>query len=308
MKNLKFLFTTLLLLCSVVVTAHDFEVGGIFYKITDNANKTVEVTYKGDSYNEYRNEYTGVVIIPESVTYSSKTYSVTSIGQYAFYQCYGLTSVEIPNSVNKINYRTFSGCHGLTSIEIPNSVTSIGKEAFSSCSGLVSVVIPNSVTSIESDAFNGCYAIKEVYISDLTAWCNIEYGGYSSNPLGHAQAGNLYLNGTMITKLVIPDDVTSIRIYAFRNCKGLTSIEIPNSVTSIGCYAFYGCSGLTSVTIPNSVTSIGYDVFYACRSLKEVHITDLDAWKNIRFYNLSSNPLYYGAKLYLNGVEVTDYK
>ena len=133
MKNLKFLFTTLLLLCSVVVTAHDFEVGGIFYKITDNANKTVEVTYKGDSYNEYRNEYTGVVIIPETVTYSSRTYSVTSIGRSAFYQCSGLTSIEIPNSVTSIGEYAFFNCTGLTSVTIPNSVTSIGRDAFYDC-------------------------------------------------------------------------------------------------------------------------------------------------------------------------------
>ena len=156
MKKLKFLFTTLLLICSVVVTAHDFEVGGIFYKITDNANKTVEVTYKGDSYYEYRNEYTGVVIIPETVTYSSRTYSVTSIGGEAFRGCSGLTSIEIPSSVTSIGSYAFSGCSGLTSITIPNSVTSIGDYAFKGCTGLTNITIPNSVKSIGDVAFYNC--------------------------------------------------------------------------------------------------------------------------------------------------------
>ena len=156
MKNLKFLFTTLLLICSVVVTAHDFEADGIFYMITDNTNKTVEVVYKGSSYIEYSDEYTGVVIIPETVTYSSRTYSVTSIGGDAFKRCSGLTSIEIPNSVTSIGSYAFSDCSGLTSIEIPNSVTSIGVGEFESCSGLTSIEIPNSVTSIRSYAFESC--------------------------------------------------------------------------------------------------------------------------------------------------------
>ena len=221
MKHLKHLFTALLLLCTTVATAHDFEVGGIYYNILSGVDKTVKVTYRGTSYDSY-NEYTGSVVIPESVTYNGNTYSVTSIGERAFY-----------------------GCSGLTSVEIPNSVTSIGNSAFSRCSGLTSVVIPNSVTSIGGGAFN--------------------------------------------------------------NCSSLTSIEIPNSVTSIGDQAFEDCKALTSVTIPNSVTSIGSEAFYGCSGLKEVHITDLDAWKNISF-GYKANPLNNSnAKLYLNGVEVMDY-
>ena len=109
-----------------------------------------------------------------------------------------------------------------------------------------------------------------MHISDLSAWCNIDFGGYRSNPLANAKAENLYLNGTMITKLVIPDDVTYIGNYAFFGWSSLTSIEIPSSVTSIGAYAFYGCSGLTSIEIPSSVTSIGYSAFYDCVNLKTV--------------------------------------
>ena len=102
MRTIKSLFTALLLLCSVAVNAHDFEVAGIYYNITDETNKTVRVTYRGSSYSAYSNEYTGDVTIPETVTYNSVTYSVTSIGESAFYNCDGLTSITIPNSVTTI--------------------------------------------------------------------------------------------------------------------------------------------------------------------------------------------------------------
>ena len=126
MKTIQHLFTALLLLCATAATAHDFVVDGIYYNITNDTNKTVKVTYKGTSYSYYSNEYTGSVVIPESVTYNGTTYSVTSIGQSAFGGCTGLTSIEIPNSVTSIGESAFHGCTGLTSIEIPNSVTSIG--------------------------------------------------------------------------------------------------------------------------------------------------------------------------------------
>ena len=231
MKTFKHLFTALLLLFATVATAHDFVVDGIYYNITDATNKTVNVTYKGTSYSQYSNEYTGDVVIPESVTNNGKTYSVTSIGGSAFSGCTGLTSIEIPNSVTSIGGYAFADCSGLTSIVIPNSVTTIGYSAFSYCTSLTCVVIPNGVTSIGEDAFYRC---------------------------------------TGLTSVEIPNSVTSIGGSAFYGCSGLKSIEIPNSVTSIGDYAFYNCSGLTSIVIPNSVTTIGYSAFYGCSGLKTV--------------------------------------
>ena len=196
--------------------------------------------------------------------------SVTSIGNYAFYNCSGLTSITLPNSVTSIGNYAFHWCFGLTSITIPNSVTSIGYYAFESCSGLTSITIPNSVTSIGNDAFNACTGLKEVHISDITAWCDIDFTSYRANPLCYAE--NLYLNGELVTKLVIPESVKEIKDYAFSGCSGLTSIEIPNSVTSIGNDAFSNCSGLTSITIPNSVTSIGNFAFSRCSGLTSITI------------------------------------
>ncbi len=344
MKNLKHLFTALLLLCATAATAYEFEKGGIYYNITSTTDFTVEVTEGIPPFiidgGNFSYEYSGNVVIPESVTYNGSTYSVTSIGFDAFRGCSGLTSVVIPNSVTSIGEQAFDGCSGLTSIEIPNSVTSIGscafegcsglKEvhisdlsawcgisfgtysanplyyahnlylngelvtdlvipdgvteikgyAFYGCSGLTSVVIPNSVTSIGENAFDDCSGLKEVHISDLSAWCGIDFEGFLANPLYYAH--NLYLNGELVTDLVIPDGVTEIKGYAFYFCSGLTSVVIPNSVTSIGVRAFEDCSGLTSVVIPNSVTSIGENAFEGCSGLTSVvipnSVTSIGVW------------------------------
>lgn len=130
MNTLRIYFAVLFAaLSTVTVFAHNFEVDRILYN--KNADGTsVTVTYRGESYDEYSDEYSGNVVIPSSVTYSGNTYAVTSIGADAFCGCSGLTSITIPNSVTSIGNSAFSWCSGLTSISIPNSVTSIGNGAF----------------------------------------------------------------------------------------------------------------------------------------------------------------------------------
>ena len=284
-------FSVLIAILATSALAHDFEVDGIYYVINTDGT-SVSVSYKGTSYDEYSDEYSGHVTIPPTVTYSSTPYSVTkifnafrgcggltsvtipnsvtSIGNSTFYGCSNLTSVTIPNSVTSIGSYSFYNCSSLTSVTIPNSVTSIGSYSFYGCSSLTSVTIPDSVTSIGEEAFNGCSGLSKVEISDLATWCGISFGSGISNPLYCAH--HLYLNGNEIKNMVIPDSVTSIGNYAFMGCSGLTSVTIPNSVTSIGSYSFYGCSSLTSVTIPNSVTSIGSYSFYGCSGLTSMTI------------------------------------
>ena len=130
---------------------------------------------------------------------------------------------------------------------------------------MTSVTIGNSVTSIGNYAFDGCIGLTSVNISDLEAWCKIDFATVNTNPLYYAK--KLYLNGELLTALVVPNSITDIKNYAFFSCTSLTSVTIPNSVTNIGWSAFYGCSGLSSITIPNSVTSIGSDALFGCTGL-----------------------------------------
>ena len=167
------LLTLLLSVFEIKVMAYDAIVDGIYYGLFDS---TAYVTYYRYPSN---NAYSGSVVIPETITYKEKSYtvnaigsfafshcpdltdvtipsSVTSVGQDAFENCPNLVSVSIPNSVKRINNNTFEGCSGLTSISIPSSVKSIGIEAFMNCSSLLNVTIPDSVTTIGSEAFFGC--------------------------------------------------------------------------------------------------------------------------------------------------------
>ena len=207
--------------------------------------------------------------------------SVTSIGAGAFKGCTGLTSVTVGNGVRSIGSGAFESCIGLTSITIPDSVTNIGESAFQGCTSLTSVTIGNGLTSVGKQTFFGCTGLKDVHITDIGKWCGISFEDLYAAPLSYAH--NLYLKGTLITNLVIP-----------------------NGVTSISNFAFYECTGLTSITIPDSVTSIGRGAFYECTGLKDVYITDVGKWCGISFEDLYAAPLNYAHNLYLNGTLITN--
>ena len=204
---------------------------------------------------------------------------VTGIGDYAFYDCTGLTRITIPNSVTSIGRGAFSGCTGLTSITIPDSVTSIGDSAFSGCTGLTSITIPDSVTSIGYSAFSGCTGLTRITIPDsVTSIGNCAFEdctGLTSVTIGNGVttlSGFDFKYNKNLKNIVIGNSVTSIGNYAFEDCTGLTSITIPDSVTSIGYSAFSGCTGLSSVTIGNGVTTLsGFDFKYN-KNLKNIVI------------------------------------
>ena len=271
MKQLfKLSLLLLTLLLPATATAYDIEVDGIYYDIHDNV---ATVTYKNHyvryaiydyvnhevigEFDNYSSDYSDNVTIPSSISFGGKSYSVTSIGDYAFINCSALTSVTIPNSVTTIGNSAFTGCNALTSITIPNLVTSIGCDAFGNCTGLASVTIPNSDTYIGDNAFDG------------TAW-------FDNQPDGLVYAGLVAYRykGTMPegTGITLFDGTLGIAGSAFVDCTGLTSVAIPNSVTFIGNWAFNGCSALTSIDIPNTVTSIGNDAFSDCTGLASVTI------------------------------------
>ena len=269
----RFLLSLLVVLLTTLSThAYDFQTGDIYYSTTSDT--TVEVTYQ-NTWSSINYQGLSTAIIPETVTYNGTTYSVTSIGECAFWGCSSLTSITIPTSVTSIGDGAFMDCSSLTSIVVesgntmydsrencnaiietasnaliagcqsttfPISVTSIGDGAFTGCSSLTSVTIPNSVTSIEDYAFHYCSSLTSIVVE-------------SGNTMYDSRAN---CNATIAT--------ASNTLIA-----GCQSTTIPNSVTSIGNGAFGGRSSLTSVTIPNSVTSIGDLAFYDCSSIADIY-------------------------------------
>ena len=251
----KLFLSTLLLALPLLASAYDCQVDGIYYNLIPKGN-VAEVTYQKFENGFYHSDYSGDVVIPEKFTYEGVEYSVTSIGNYAFYGCTGLTSVTIPNSVTSIGNWAFSRSTGLTSVTIGNSVTSIGEYAFLECTGLTSVTIPNSVTSIGEYAFLECTGLTSVTIPNSMTYIRYQ----------------VFYGCTGLTSVTIPNSVTSIGDRVFEGCTGLTSVTIPNSVTYIGGSAFASCTGLTSVTIPNSVTEIANSAFSNCTGLTSLTI------------------------------------
>ena len=194
-----------------------------------------------------------------TLSYDGSKYSVSGIGTATETEI-SIASTYKGKPVTGIADYAFSIKSKLTSVAIPSGVTSIGEEAFSSCTSLTSVTIPSGVTSIGEDAFRGCDSLNGVYITDIAAWCGIDFRDYDSNPLYYAH--NLYLNNELVTDLTIP-----------------------SSVTSIGDWTFSYCTSITNVTIPSGVTSIGQSAFGYCMALDGVYITDIDAWCGIDFWN-----------------------
>lgn len=219
---------------------HIFESNGIYYEITAYGSKykTVKVTFKGASWDEHLNEYSGEVVIPSEVMYNNTAYTINEIGHNAFCDCDTMTSI----------------------------------------------VIPKSIKIIGISAFRGCDALKQIHISDLSAWCDLSFTSLTDfvgdSPFYYAE--ELYLNGELVTDLVIPTDVTEIGFHTFENYTKLRSLHCHKNVKGIGRSAFYGCSNLETISIP---TTIDYICPYA--------------FDNTKWYD--SNPdgvIYFGKHLY----------
>lgn len=260
----------------------------LFFRIEGNGVKVVSQYSQTNATNyDDNNRPTGNLVIPNSISNDSASYVVVGIGNYAFRDCVGLSSVIIPNSVTSIGRQAFAGCAGLTAMTIPSSVTSIDG-AFVGCANLLAVSLPNSISSMDG-AFAGCSSLISVNIPT-----SVSSIGFMS-----------FYNCSSLNSISIPSSVNAIAANAFRGCTSLASIEvesgnlifdsrdncnaivltesdsliqgcnttvIPNTVKSIGDYAFSGCSGLTSVVVPDSVTHIGEGAFMNCLSLVRVEV------------------------------------
>ena len=218
------------------------------------------------------------VVIPDSVT---------ELGWDAFRECTALKSVKLSSRLTVIESDLFLGCTALTEITIPEGVEKISTGAFWKCTALKSVVIPSTLKTADRSCFTHCSKLTDFYISDLEAWLNVyippkdpedDEPYYTLLRANHREK-NLYLNGKLLTELVIPEGTTAIRDEAF-----------------------YYCTCIKSITIPDSVTQIGNSAFWCCEP-EEIRITDLSAWMQ---WSLNDWIMTGSTKLFLNGKELTD--
>ena len=207
------------------------------------------------------------------------------------------TNFNYANNPLKIAKHLFVKGKEVKDLVIPDGISAINDYAFHGCEGLTSVTIPSSVTSISGSAFYDCTGLTAVHVSDIAAWCGINFRG---NPL--SIAGHLFMNGKEVTDLAIPEGVTSISANAFSGCY-FNSVSIPSSLRTIGSRAFssgantvflkdlatwckigVGCNlmkncehlfingeEVTDLVIPDGVTSISDSVFYNCKAIASVN-------------------------------------
>ncbi|MBR6029794.1 MAG: leucine-rich repeat protein [Clostridia bacterium] len=242
--------------------------GNIAWTLTDSGALTISGTGAMPDY-----AYSTAAPWGTAPTSVEIEYGVTSVGEYAFYNCADLASVSLPASVTSIGGHAFRACAGLTGLSLPDGVTSIGQYAFYECSNLGRINIPGSAATVGMHAFSNCFKLHEVHISSVESWLTIRFSDLYSRPGGDSWI-RLYIGNTEVTNVIIPDSVTTISSYAFRSCVGITGVDIPDSVTGIGDSAFKDCTSLAGLEIPDSVTGIGNEAFQGCTSLTGLDIPD----------------------------------
>lgn len=278
--------------------AYDFCVDDIFYNIVSETDRTVEVTNE----DPYGKSYLGNVVIPETVENNGKSYTVTAIGERAFFDSDKLRSVVIPSTVIRIGSSAFYDCVSINNIKLPDEVTEIPDHAFYNCLQLSHVNIPEGVTSIGDYAFGECESLADPILPD--GLLNIGTGAFSSCmaftevyiPASCVQVSNLAFYACMNLVAInveienpnyMSDDGVLYNkeqtvLFQYPAKRPGVSYDIPSSVNTLASYAFNCCQKLTRVTIPDSVTEIGEGCFFYCDALNDLRLgsglTSIPAW------------------------------
>lgn len=285
-----------MLLASVTASAYDAEIDSIFYDFKGDC----AIVTKGTNATQ---SYSGDMVLPSSVTYNGRVYTVSAISEHAFDGCTELTSIVIPNTVTSIGKYAFRGCSKLASFNFPEQMTSISNHCFAECDSLKSLVIPEGITEIEACAFIKCANLASITFPqslikigsiafDETAWFNnqpnglvyigtIAYKYHGQIPRDCEiviREGTTCISGqcfwewstTGLKSVTIPSSVRFIGYGAFYHCGNLTSITLPEGIEEIEDIAFCHCSKLTTITIPASVKSLGERICDDCQALAEI--------------------------------------
>lgn len=240
---------------------------------------SIPATYRGKTVSGIVSDGFNACTSLKRLTFSQSTKLIT-ISDGAFSGCALLESISIPDSVTAIGANAFNGCASLKDITInqSSSLSTIGEKAFAECTTLEEITIPPKVKLIGEDAFYGCMRLNRTYIYDIVAWCNITFSDSDSNPLrgtgGLGEGGELYLDGELVTQLIIPEDVYSVPANAFFSCNSITSVKISDSVAYIGEAAFANCTNITSVEMSANTAIIGLMAFASCLNLSDITIPD----------------------------------
>lgn len=252
-------------------TVQPYGMGGTYYPMVNGLRyifeypyATVTNYYGGTKYTT--DEYQGSITVPDKVTYSTQTYTVKSIGKWAFCFSYLMTDISLPNTIEKIDSMAFQQCYSLTSIEIPNSVKNLNYGAFYGCENLLTVNIPNSLTDIERFCFYGCSNLTSVDIpasvtrlekSAFASCANLTAINVAADNEHYSSVDGLLCSKDTKTLLQVPGAMAD-------------SFAIPRHVTAVDSLAFNGCRKILSITIPKTVTHIAYDAIYDCDTLNSI--------------------------------------
>lgn len=157
-------------------------------------------------------------------------------------------------------------------VVVEQGITDLGLYAFHNQTNITSLTLPASVTKIDSYAVYNCTGLKELHVADLSVWCSIDFGAYEHSPLYYA--GELYVGDELVTDLVIPSNITTVKAYSFLGCTSIKNLTIPDTVTAISDSSFYGCTSLENITFSKNMTAICDRAFYGCTSLEKVVIPE----------------------------------
>lgn len=225
--------------------AYDFMAGNLYYTITNQAEKLVEVS-AGDV------KYRGDVVIPNTVTNGGVTYTVSEIGWLVFKQSTELTSIVLNDNIKEISANEFQDCTNLVSVSLGSGLEKIGGRAFLDCTSLSSINLNDNIVDLGGEVFNGCSSLTHAVIGS----------NYSTS------GGSNFRNCINLQTIEIHNGAKVIGESEFRNCTSLRTVEIPNSVIELGSNAFQECKNLTTVKIGDGVQSISYHIFTECTRLK----------------------------------------